>query len=308
MSVSVKNHKSPTIQEALRHGASVLAHACDAPDIDSRFLLARALGQPETTSMYAHSEELLTPAQWKLFGTYLIQRAAGKPLAYLLGSWEFYGREFFITEDVLVPRPSTEDLVDTALDAIEQMYKKSDRKITVADVGCGSGCIAVTLALESPLIETIYATDISPAALKIAAKNIERYKLQDRIQLLEGNMLDPLAGLPIDLIVSNPPYIPTKELNEASRPAPPTAAKASAGKRGVRFKSETVGLGFEPRIALDGGPDGMKYTSVIQAAPLPHVMETQQGHIETVLKKNAPGFSPEARETISNRQLAADHQ
>lgn len=290
--------ESPSIFEALQHGTALLKQTSDAPDVDSAYVLTHALSQQETSWLYAHADELLAPFSWKLFQSYIAERATGKPLAYILGHWEFYGREFFVTEDVLVPRPSTEDLVDAALKAIEQLYRKSSRKVVVADVGCGSGCIAVTLALESPLLETIYATDISPAALKIAGKNIAHYKLENRIRLLEGDMLQPLAGLPIDLIVSNPPYLPASELNELSRPAP----------RGVRGKFETLGLKFEPRIALDGGKDGTQCTSIIQRAPVPHVLETQQGYIETALKKNAPGFSPKAHETISNHQLAVGSQ
>ena len=186
-------------------------------------LLAHVL-ETSRAVLIAHHERPLTPAQLDQYQALVRRRAANYPLPYLTGRIEFYGLEFEVTPDVLIPRPETETLVDLAL---------RRRPARVVDVGTGSGCIAVSLAVHLPEV-TVYAVDVSPAALAIARRNAERHGVAERVRLLAGDLLGPLPG-PLDLIVSNPPYVPTDE-----RAALPASVRD-----------------HEPRLALDGGPDGL---------------------------------------------------
>ena len=186
-------------------------------------LLAYVL-ETSRAGLLAHPERPLTPAQLDCYQALVRRRASDYPLPYLTGRIEFYGLEFEVTPDVLIPRPETETLVDLAL---------AHQPTSVVDVGTGSGCIAVSLAIHLPEA-IIYAVDVSPAALAVAQRNATRHGVAERVRLLTGDVLSPCPG-PVDLIVSNPPYVPTGE--RASLPA------------SVRD--------YEPRLALDGGPDGL---------------------------------------------------
>lgn len=252
-----------TINDTLRDAATQLRAASDAPDLDAARLLLHVLGKQNSSWLLSHPEHQLTANEADEYARLMTERAAGTPLAYILGQWDFYGRPFTVSRHVLIPRPETEDLITAALRAIEDMYTKSGRNITVADVGTGSGCVAITLALESPFIEKLYATDISPDALTVAKMNAERHGVAGRIEFLHGDMLTPLAGRRIDLIVSNPPYIPSSELNNGPRTA------------------ETAGLQHEPRLALDGGPDGQYFTKTLMETNIPAVWEATGGTIQT---------------------------
>jgi release factor glutamine methyltransferase len=176
------------------------------------------------TALLAHPEHPLTPTQLSDYQTLVRRRASNYPLPYLTGRIEFYGLEFEVTPEVLIPRPETETLVDLAL---------ARRPATVVDVGTGSGCVAISLAVHLPET-TVCAIEISPAALVVARRNVERHNVADRVQLMVGDVLNPRPS-PADLIVSNPPYVLTGECG--SLPA------------SVRD--------HEPRRALDGGPNGL---------------------------------------------------
>lgn len=186
-------------------------------------LLAHVLGASRTVLM-AHPERHLTSGQLGRYRKLVQRRAADYPLPYLTDRVEFYGLEFEVTPDVLIPRPETETLVDLAL---------AGQPASVVDVGTGSGCIAVALAVHLPEA-IVYAIDISPAALATARRNAERHGVAERVRLMAGDVLSPRPG-PVDLIVSNPPYVPSGEC--ASLPD------------SIR--------NHEPRLALDGGADGL---------------------------------------------------
>jgi len=163
------------------------------------------------------------------------RRSKGEPVAYITGIQPFCGLDFFVDRNVLIPRPETELLVELAL-------KKAPGSI--ADVGTGSGAIAVTLARHLPNAKVI-GIDSAPEAIKIAERNAEYHKVEDRCQFVEGNLLEPLKDK-VDLIVSNPPYIPSADIET--------------------LQSEV--RDFEPRAALDGGEDGLKYIrQIIREAP-----------------------------------------
>ena len=212
-----------TIRQVLHEASGRLRSATDAPRLEAEVLLGHALGVSRT-ALIARPERVVKADQVALYSEFVDRRASGYPLPYLTGRVEFHGLELEVTPEVFIPRPETETLVDLAL---------ARGPATVVDVGTGSGCIAVSLAVHLPG-SAIIAIDISPAALAVAHRNVERHRVADRVRLMVGDLLTPRPG-PVDLIVSNPPYIPTGDC--ASLPA------------SVRD--------HEPRLALDGGQDGL---------------------------------------------------
>lgn len=256
--------KKVSIAAALREGVTQLTDS-DAPQLDAEYLLLHALGTKERSWLYAHGDDMVPYKIYEKYAALLHERQRGVPLAYVLGTAEFYGRAFGVTPEVLVPRPATEELVHKALTVIEDLHARQRQPLTIADVGCGSGCIAITLALETAptVVGSILATDISPAALNVARANAQRHGVESRLTFLHGDMLEPIRDRALDLIVSNPPYVPTAEIMAAHTfPLP-----------------HTRGLAFEPQLALNGGVDGMKYVTLLRAAGSPLVLETTQGSI-----------------------------
>jgi release factor glutamine methyltransferase len=218
--------RSPfVVGRILSEATARLRSVTDAPRLEAEVLLSHTLGISRA-SLLAHPERVLTPGQYAACVALIERRASGYPLPYLTGRTEFCGLEFEVTPEVLIPRPETETLVELAL---------ACRPMTVVDVGTGSGCIAVSLAVFLPQV-TVYAIDISHAALAVARRNAERHHVSDRVRLLAGDVLSPRPG-PVDLVVSNPPYIPSSECALL----PPSVRN------------------YEPRIALDGGPDGLTF-------------------------------------------------
>jgi release factor glutamine methyltransferase len=214
-----------TIQTALLQGTKLLEEdAIGAPRLTAEVLLAHALRR-ERSYLYAHPEEELTETGWIHYGRYLHQRLQGKPTQYITGRQEFYGREFRVTPDVLIPRPETEHLVETSLARI----KPDD---IVLDVGAGSGAIAVTLALETNA--RVLATDISTAALCVAIGNAR--SLSAQVTFVACDLASCIADKQIDVLVSNPPYVP-----ETDQPII---------QREVRD--------YEPYVALFAGPTGLE--------------------------------------------------
>jgi release factor glutamine methyltransferase len=214
---------TPTIESVLAEAAAKLEAITDTPLLEAEVLLSHVLNGSRA-NLLAHPERILTANQLTNYQTLVHQRVSNYPLPYLTGHVEFYGLDFAVTPEVLVPRPDTETLVDLAL---------ARRPATVVDVGTGSGCIVVTLAVRLPRA-TVRAIDISPAALAVARRNAEGHGVADRVQLIVGDVLNPRPG-PADLIVSNPPYVSTGDC--AALPV------------SVRD--------HEPRLSLDGGPDGL---------------------------------------------------
>ena len=215
----------------------------DWPELDAQIILAHVIGHPRTW-LLAHLETPLTPLQIDQTKEAVSQFQAGTPLPYILGHWEFYGLDFNITKNVLIPRPETELLVEKAI----AWLKASPERRTVADIGTGSGAIAVTLAMHLPDAR-ILATDLSFAALKVAKHNAEKFHVHHKIDFLQCDLLpqhiDPLSTEGhFDLICANLPYIPTKTLHDLPI------------------------YGNEPTLALDGGADGLDlYRRLLQLAP-----------------------------------------
>jgi release factor glutamine methyltransferase len=220
--------RSPVLQ-ILKHSTQALTTAgCDTPRLDAEVLLAHILDQ-DRGWLYAHPEHVLSAPQVHAYQALVSRRAEREPVAFLTGHKEFFGLDFVVTPDVLIPRPETERLVELAL----QWAKTSPSPRTIVDVGTGSGAIAVTLAVHLSQA-CIIATEVSPAALAIARRNLVRHGVANRVHCVQGDLLAPLLGA-LDLIVANPPYLSQAELVAA----PPEVAC------------------WEPRAALDGGPDGL---------------------------------------------------
>ena len=175
--------------------------------------------------LYAHSDEELSEVAWIHYGRYLHERLKGKPTQYITGHQEFYGRDFRVTSDVLIPRPETEHLVEAAIARIQP----GD---LVVDVGTGSGAIAISLALETAA--RVFATDISTAALCVAQSNAR--KLSAQVGFLACDLVDALRDHSVDVLVSNPPYVPKTD--------------EPGLQREVRD--------YEPPVALYGGPTGLE--------------------------------------------------
>lgn len=217
----------------------------DSPRLDAELLLAEALGCPRI-QLYARFGEEPAEAPRARFRQLVRQRAEGAPVAYLLGRREFFSLSFRVTPEVLIPRPETELVVVQALDLLKQRPAGATPP-RVADVGTGSGAIAVCLARHHPEVR-VTAVDVSPAALAVARENAKAHGVAERVELLESDLL---AGLPsdarFDLVVSNPPYV--------------RSAEWAALARDVRD--------YEPRGALEAGPEG---TEVI-ARLLPQAAE-----------------------------------
>jgi len=203
----------------------------DTPRLDAELLLAHVCGKSRGW-VWAHADTVLSTEETEHFRALCARRAQREPLPYLLGEWEFYGRSFFVSPAVLIPRPETELLVETVL-----AWARSHSAARIADIGAGSGAIAVTLAAESPELH-VYAVELSSAALALAVRNAARHEVTARITFLHGDLLQPLhnaGALPFDAIVANLPYIP---------------------------EGDYAGLmpevrDFEPATALRGGADGL---------------------------------------------------
>jgi len=225
------------VRTTLKQGIHLLREAHVPSDTLAAELLLLHVIRRDRTWLYAHPEELLAPETIELYFSLLRRRASGEPTQHLTGKQEFWGLEFEVTPDVLIPRPETEHLIEVALDrlAVRELRAARDPKLTgegltIVDIGTGSGCIAIALAKELPNAK-IYATDISPAALAVAQRSATRLGYYDRVKFLESNLLVAFSSfshqspacpelaervtnhqsLLFDLVISNPPYIGRKE-------------------------------------------------------------------------------------------------
>jgi len=241
-----------SIRALLKQGIEQL-RAANVPSftLAAELLLLHASAR-DRVWLYSHPEEILPEPVAEAYFTLLARRSSGVPTQHLTGKQEFWGLEFGVSPDVLIPRPETEHLIEVALDRLAVREIRTGRPprlsgegILIVDIGTGSGCIAIALAKELSAA-TIYATDISKAALEVARRNATHLGFADRIQFLESNLLDGFSPHSFDLIISNPPYISRREA--ASLPVE------------VR--------GHEPEVALYGGEEGYEFygSLILEAA------------------------------------------
>lgn len=229
-----------TLAEFLATATQSLARSSPSPRLDAEVLLMHATGLART-ALITRGETPLTAEQESVLHALLARRARGEPIAYLTGVREFWSLELHVTPDVLIPRPETELLVEQTLTRIPR-----DAAWTIADLGTGSGAIALAIASERPRCRLI-ATDTSERALAVARANAQRLGIGN-VEFRHGEWFVPLAGLAFDLVVSNPPYIAEGDPH------------LDAGD--VRF---------EPRAALTAGPDGLDAIRLIAARSPTHL-------------------------------------
>ena len=256
---------SADLRSILKQGVQALRAAHVPSDtLAAELLLLHATGRNRTW-LYAHPEEVLDPTTAENYFTLIRRRAAGEPTQHLTGKQEFWGLEFEVTPEVLIPRPETEHLIEVALDRLAvgeiragRPGKLSGESLSIVDIGTGSGCIAIALAKELPAAR-IYATDISSAALAVAERNAALLGVSSQVTFLESNLFSSFSGsishpalpppslaarrrpLLFDLIISNPPYVSRRE--SASLP--------------VEVRDH------EPPAALYGGEEGYELYAVL---------------------------------------------
>lgn len=231
-----------TVHEALQ-GARARFTASDSPALDAELLLAHALGRNRTW-LHAWPEVRLDPPSLERFDEMVERRAAGEPIAHLLGEREFRSLAFEITSDVLIPRPETETLVDAVL---AHLQAHTLQRPAILDMGTGSGCIAASLAHERPDSHVV-AADTGADALAVARRNAGRHGLTN-IEFVQGRWFRPLGRWRFDVIVSNPPYVRSDDPH-----------------------LQQGDVRFEPIEALDGGADGLDALREIAAAA-PHYLK-----------------------------------
>lgn len=230
------------LRALLAQAQNEIIHSLGLPDAEARIeaqaLLRHVLGNVSRAWLIAHDEQALTSEQFSQFQALLARRLQGEPIAYILGNREFYGLDFSVTPDVLIPRSDTETLVEVALQHIAQ-----HQPCRVLDLGTGSGAIAITIASQRPQAE-VMAVDSSNAALAVARMNAEKLKMPN-VHFLQSNWFAELEGSSFDIVVSNPPYIAEDDqhLNQGD-------------------------LRFEPASALASGTDGLdSIRQIISEAP-----------------------------------------
>jgi len=231
-----------TIGEALKSSVKKLEGRVDTPILDAQVILGHVL-KVDRLYLITNRDRKLTNEEYRAFQDMIEKRLNGVPVQYIVKNQEFMGFDFYVEEGVLIPRPDTEILVEKVLS-----YAVEKRRYTIVDIGTGSGAISISLG-RYIRDSYIYAIDIEDKAIGIAKKNAERLGVINKIEFLKGSIFEPLEGLglhgKVDILVSNPPYIPSREIDklqiEVSR--------------------------YEPRIALDGGEDGLDfYREIIDKA------------------------------------------
>lgn len=215
-----------TLKQVLDRARQILAaNRIENASLEGEILLRHAL-QIDRARLYSEPNCELNAEQEEKFWHLVQRRLSGEPTAYITGHREFYGLDFYVDRRVLIPRPETELLVEEAV----RLVQAGNIAVT-ADVGTGCGAIAISLARHFPQLK-IYASDVSAEALEVARLNCEKHGVTGRIQLLHGDMLEPLPE-PVDLIMANLPYVTKPEISKSAL------------------------ADFEPRLALNGGDDGL---------------------------------------------------
>lgn len=229
-------NRGPTIAEALRHATDLFKAADhDSARLEAEVLLAHLLNISRV-KLFIELNSHLSGEQTEAFQDLVNRHLAHEPVAYIVGHREFFGLEFTVDRRVLIPRPETELLVERVLDLVHGVWQLPSKfPLRIADIGTGSGAIAISLATSLPQAN-VYAIDSSASSLEVAAINCRAHGVEDRVRILRGDLLSPLPE-PVAIVVANLPYVPSAEL--------------------PRLQPEVAY--FEPAGALDGGEDGLDF-------------------------------------------------
>ncbi|MEK7648853.1 MAG: peptide chain release factor N(5)-glutamine methyltransferase [Patescibacteria group bacterium] len=279
-----------TIFQALGESQKLLKKAAiSTSQLDSEVLLAHIL-KVERSYLFAHSEQSFSKKQLQGFRGFIKKRAQRVPCAYLVGYKEFYGSAFFVNSSVLIPRPDTEVLVE----CVSRYLLEYPEKKNILDIGTGSGCIAITLALQHPKLNLV-GTDISSKALSLARKNVKHFGCEKRVRILRANLY-PASPKRFDIIVSNPPYLSTKEYSTALKKYPE--------------------LKYEPRGSLVAKDNGRALLDAIIKTCGNHldkngiifleIGSVQRLYIKTAIKKYLPSASVVFHRDLAGRTRVAE--
>ncbi|OGF21082.1 protein-(glutamine-N5) methyltransferase, release factor-specific [Candidatus Falkowbacteria bacterium RIFOXYB2_FULL_38_15] len=255
----------------------ILINTKNISPLDAEILLSFVIKKSKEF-LYTYPEHKLTIGQIKNFKNLVNRRTKDEPVAYLTNHKEFYGLNFYVNKNVLIPRPETETLVE------EIIENNKNKKITIADIGTGSGCIAITLAKFLPKAK-IHATDICKKALNVASKNAETHNV--KINFIQGDLLEPLKNKKIDIVVANLPY-GWKEWKNIS-------------------SAETSGLNFEPQKALFTEENGLYlYRKLFEQIQLPVTLylefdPRQKKDLQKIIKKYLPKYKIKIKKDLAGR-------
>jgi len=229
-----------SLKDVLQRSSKFLAdHGVSSSKYEAELLMSHALSMSRM-DLYLNFDKPLYESELKALRPLLKRRGNREPMAWILGEWGFYDDDFIVTPGVLCPRPDTEALVEAALELIPES-PETDQPWVIADIGCGTGCIGLSIAKKRPHVR-VFAVDISPEAIACTKANVEKLGLEDRVAVLQGRFFDPIpTDRHIDVVVSNPPYIPSADILDLE---------------------PEVSI-HEPRIALDGGSTGLDVYSVL---------------------------------------------
>lgn len=267
-----------TYGDALLLGIAALRAAGigDTPDLDAQVLLAHVTGETRAR-LLAYPERPLSAERAQTFAALVQRRAAHEPIAYLTGHREFMGLDFFTDPRALIPRPETELLVEAALVEVRARLERGETPV-VADIGTGSGAIAVSVAALERRLPRVYATDVSQDALALAHENAQRFGVTTRVVFVQGDLLEPLRE-PLDVLLANLPYVAPRE---AETLAP------------------DVGR-YEPSLALYGAGDGLGHVRQLFAQAPAHLRADatlllefgydQRTAVEALARATFPGCS-----------------
>jgi release factor glutamine methyltransferase len=270
-----------TVLEVIQRSTEFLTQkGVESPRLQTELLLAHVLKQPRM-QLYLNFERVLSPVELDALRSLVKRRSQREPLQHIVGSTSFCGLEVAVTPAVLVPRPETELLAELGWSFLQQLSPSNQGPICAADIGTGSGCIAIALAVKCPSVQ-VYAVDISNEALEITRKNARDHGVIARVECVQGDRLTALPpGTRFDLLVSNPPYIPTAEIEtldpEVRNHDPHQALDGGLdGLDFYRYFAAQAGSSLKPggKLMLEFGDD--------QAQPIRQIFEEQKWIVERV--------------------------
>jgi release factor glutamine methyltransferase len=276
-----------TCLEILNQAVEKLRSAgVDRPRTNAELLLGAFLNAKKI-DLYLDSNRILTPEQIEKFNLFLQERLSGKPLQYIIGSTEFFGLEFEVNESVLIPRPETETLVETVIENLKDLTRPK-----IIDLGTGSGAIAVVLAKNLKGC-SIFATDISSEALRVAKDNAEKHGVGNQIEFLCGDLFEPLGNKElqnsVDCVVSNPPYVSPEEFDNLPK-------EIKDHEPIVALKTDEEGISFHRRIA-ENSLDFLRKGGILalevglgQANQVADLISNQKGFEEAKIRKDLGGI------------------